>query len=518
MDRPILRACFVFLLLLLITASFGRTVGAPFLLYDDPQHVMNNVWLKEGSFWNFWQQPYFGLYIPVTYTLWTALYKLSSAAWAFHLANVLIHVLNAGLCFLILRRRFSWAPSLVAAGVFALHPMQLETVAWVACGRDLIGAAFGLAALQFALSSRRRLWPFAVVCFVLGTLAKPSLVVLPVALFILKPKYWRQSAFWLLACLPIIYITSQVQAGFVASHLEPLAIPERLLIVGDALGFYLGKLIYPWPMLPDYSRALNVVLQQQLWLTTMALSLIFLVATGVVWKIKGLQFIRGPLLFVVFAAPMLGFLPFLAQAQSTVADHYIYLSMLGLAYVAANLIEAKRWAVYPVVGLALIWSTLNWSESEHWLSDRNVFTHILEHNPNSYLAHANLGVMDFQASDMTSAERHFLSAIKLEPLLAIAPSNLAQLYWLTGQLGKITAEIAPLLQNAEFLRYNEHEISLNVLYQMVGRTAATTGNWPTAVTLYCKAAAKDRDPALLSEATRVFEAATKALGKPISCD
>jgi len=154
------------LLVLTVTAIvFARLPFFDFVVPDDRGNIFENPYFEKEStkgISSFWHEPHRGLYIPVTYTVWGLLVKLSFAAgWTdslaeipaapFHVANLLLHLAAAGVVFLILRRLFPGAPSLamaLGALVFAVHPLQVEPVAWATGLKDVLSGCLGLVSIH----------------------------------------------------------------------------------------------------------------------------------------------------------------------------------------------------------------------------------------------------------------------------------------------------------------------------------------------------------------------------------
>jgi len=282
------------LLLIIVTAVYGEVSWFHFLpFWDDDTNIHRNPLYSPLSWESiavFWKGPFQQLYIPVTYSAWGGLVALSRMFAGtgisfgpinplfFHAANLLVHLLSATMIFLILRRllagqffkeasgaRITGAAA-VGALVFALHPIQVEPVAWVSGLRDLLGGAFSLVAIACFLAfldeehrgARRWLsYATATLFLLLAFGSKPGSVVAP-AISLLAGwwlLYERQRSFlsllWLLpwfflAGLEVLLTSRSQPAAELAASLVPLW--ARPLVATDATAFYMGKLIWPaWP-------------------------------------------------------------------------------------------------------------------------------------------------------------------------------------------------------------------------------------------------------------------------------
>jgi len=421
-----------------------------------------------------------GLYIPVTYTVWGVLAFLGRVEdadqvgamlnpWVFHTANLLVHVCCAMVVFAIVRRLLGeqnrpsprpspgvpgegeirkwhdWAAG-VGALVFALHPVQVETVAWVSGMKDLLCGLFTLMAIwQYIeaateMRSRRVHYAIATVCFVLGFLCKPTAMVAPVMVgvidyFLMKRpgrEIGRWIALWVVLLIPMMIVARWVQSG---EGVPTSEIALRPLIAMDALAFYVYKLVWPAWLGMDYGRTPEfirthgaVVLGKMVpwiylsWVLTVGL------AVGV-WRSRVDYLRAGALLFVAGMLPTIGVVPFLFQYYSTTADHYLYLPMLGVGVVVAGVLAryraiAVRCVMVVVVVALAVRSSL---QTGYWADDLTLYTHDLVVNPKSVPANLNLGRVMLQRGDPTRALYYMERAVESNPNYKPARDQLAAL-------------------------------------------------------------------------------------------
>lgn len=465
-------------LILATTAVFGPVIGHQFLAYDDPVNVYKNPYLQARSLDNlmhFWRYPYEGLYTPLTYTLYAL------AAWApalltanptevvvpdprlFHSLNLLLHLLSVLMVWrilvLLLRRRrlgatgtdfdgnalpLEWA-ACGGALLFAIHPIQVEPVAWVAGFKDVLFGLFALVAIWHYLryvdvkmqpdtGRPPHAWlPYGLAtgAFVLALLAKPTAVVLPLIVWLLAAWGWRCAwrdqiagwSAWILIALAWGFLTRWVQPGTVLAFEPPGW--ARPLIAGDAVLFYLSKLVLPLRLGPDYGRSPQVVLEHGWLFFTGAVPVVL---AGWLWfKRKKLAWlVTAAGVFVIGLLPVLGLISFGFQRYSTVADRYVYLAMLGPALgLAWGLTRPKKKLAAIcgaiVLGLFLLLSA---RQIPHWHDSVKFFKHALQVNPNSFLAHNNLGFVLGEQGQDVEAIRHLNEALRLEPESPITHLNL----------------------------------------------------------------------------------------------
>jgi len=468
-------------LVLITVAVFWPVIGHQFLAYDDSVDVYKNPYLQVRSLDNllhFWRYPYEGLYTPLTYTIYAL------AAWApalltanpsaavipdprlFHSLNLLLHLLSVLIVWRILvlllgRTRLTgtgttgtdgdgnslplaWA-ACGGALLFAIHPIQVEPVAWVAGFKDVLFGLLSLVAIWFYLgyvdvkmrpgtgrpSHGRLRYGLATALFVLALLAKPTAVVLPLILWLLAAWGWRCSwrdqiaglSLWVIIALAWGLLTRWVQPGTVLVFEPPVW--ARPLIAGDAVFFYLSKLVFPLRLGPDYGRSPQVVLEHG-WLFLTGL-VPFALAGGLWFKRQKLSWlVTAAGVFVIGLLPVLGLISFGFQRYSTVADRYVYLAMFGPALALAwglTLPKKKPAAICGAIVLGFFLLRCAW-QIPYWHDTVTFFEHTLQVNGNSFLAHSNLGFVLAEQGQDVEAINHLNEALRLEPESPITHLNL----------------------------------------------------------------------------------------------
>jgi tetratricopeptide (TPR) repeat protein/type IV secretory pathway VirB2 component (pilin) len=448
------------LLALAAAAVFRPVLDAGFVNHDDGLHVFENRLLADTSpagLAMFWKQPYMRLYIPASYTLWMLQARLSkvpggpdigAAAYdpaVFHRTNLAVHIASVLLVFLILRRLVPGVlPAFLGGLLFAVHPLQAESVAWISEFKGLLAGLFTLAAALLCLEhgraasagARRTLYVLALLAFVLGFLSKPIAVVALAFLPILAMAGGRNRKEvlldilpWFVLAIPLIVLAKQAQPDAGLVYVTPVA--QRPLIALDALAFYLAKLAWPVNLGLDYGRTPAVVMARGwshlAWLAPPALGLLLWLSR------RRTDWLAAPLALVVAGLlPVLGLVPFEFQFLSTVADRYAYLPMLGaalgLALAAARadrLPGLRRTACLAGLGLGLVaLAGLATIQARTWNDNASLFTQALRVNPDSFVAHTNLGQVLRGAGRHEEAIAHFKDAWRLWPGYYLAPFNI----------------------------------------------------------------------------------------------
>lgn len=443
-------------MILIALFVFGKVTTYQFLNWDDDIHIYANPYLKKftlSNFLHFWKRPHEGLYIPLTYTLWMVQAKLSGIfppPFIFHLTNLIFHILNMLIVFLILRLlvKDDWSAS-AGALLFAIHPMQVESVAWISEFKGLLSAFFSLISIwQYtiygSISTNKEKWRkikqrvrppnihyfIATISFALAILAKPNAIAVPLVAGIINHSLLKRKLGesiqellpWVILTLPVIALTKFAQPE-AAENFTPNLL-QRLLIAGDAITFYANKLILPVSLGPDYGRTPKSILQSQ-WIYFTGV-LPYLLSAILAWK-KSKQWLVATIgIFAASLLPVLGFVPFSFQSISTVADRYIYLAMLGSALGIAWILCNQRNVVVRATCIFFLATLGIWSfhQIEHWKNSYVFFNHALAVNPNSIPAHNNLGNLLRDEGNIEEAITHYKKVLSLNPNDSIAHSNL----------------------------------------------------------------------------------------------
>ena len=460
------------LIVIVVLATFAPVCRHAFVTWDDNYTLNENPLIQHpspASLLFYWRHGFMDLYVPVTYTAWTGVAFVSQVIGhrdptgkldprVFHAASVLVHAVNALLVFGLLRLllRRAW-PAAAGALLFALHPVQVETVAWASGLKDLLCGMFSLIALgQYvraiqpaeagqadrSVQRRRAHYILGLAAMLLGMLSKPTAMVTPLMALILDllvlRRPWRKAlvsiAPYVALAVPCLIWTKLWQP---ANYLRHIPLWQRPLIAADALAFYLFKLLIPVHLAYDYSRAPWVVIGKGWAFFTWLLPATF-AATLLIFRKRAALLIAAALLLVAGVAPVLGFSTFDFEMISTVADHYLYLAMLGPALAAAwtlTLVPGRssfsatqpmaalpRWPAW-VAGLTLaVLAARSADQERYWQDSRTFFSHALAVTPQSWSSWYGLGCLSHtegrelaarataEAADLSSSSRDRLAA------------------------------------------------------------------------------------------------------------
>ncbi len=443
------------LLLLAGCVTFGYLLACDYTWWDDGNTVFENPLLNpvtwDGLLAN-WREPSYSIYIPLTYTAWSAIaliarmppdaYGISLNPVWFHAANVLFHLLSGLVVAAILRRLVANEMAvLIGALVYLLHPVQVESVAWISGLKDVLSGLLVLVAVLQYIAFRQdgkalRLW-MSIGAYALGLLAKPSAMTAPLVIgvidiLVLRTPWKRsiaQIAPFLLLAIPIAAIARLSQpAWFIDSPLW-----ARPLIAMDSLAFYIAKLVFPHPLVFDYGRPpWHVIEMGQIWYTPL-LTLAVLAITA--WLLINKRWLpaAGVLVFVAAPVHVLGLASFEFQDVSTVADHYLYVALLGPAILVAWTIDrrprwiAAAWLIVAALGVRAMIQTAVWRDHP------TLMLHALHYTPHGKVPANNLVSWSLRIRNLPDAQKYLEIALRNRPNEPLVLFNAMNVYLVAQQ-------------------------------------------------------------------------------------
>jgi len=449
----------VLLLALTTVAVYSRVRDHEFVNYDDGPYVYENPHVQagltgEGVKWAFTATHLYNWH-PLTWLshmLDCQLYGLDSGKH--HITSLLFHAANTVLLFLVLRRMTGalWRSVFVAA-LFALHPLHVESVAWVSERKDVLSTLFWLltmlAYVRYAEKPCPARYVPVLVLFALGLTAKPMLVTLPIVLLLLD--YWplgrverelsvagtKVGAYWKLVRekLPLFalaaassVITYLVQRyGGAVKTLEQFTPGARVGNAFVAYVKYIGKMFWPRALAPFYPHPGSALRPWQV----VAAVLVLVSVSALVYRLtrRHRYLGMGWAWYVVTLIPVIGILQ---VGTHEMADRYTYVPLVGLfVMVAWGVPElVARWR-YRRVGLGVsavaalsVLTVLTWHQVGHWRDSVTLFEHALRVTSNNALAHTNLGHALIEQGRTDEAVDHLTKAVTIQPGYVKARTNL----------------------------------------------------------------------------------------------
>jgi len=482
------RAIAFLALLSALLAAYGPALTGG-MLWDDDVHVtppelrsadgLRRILLEPGAT----QQ-----YYPLLYGAFWLEHRLwGDATLGYHLLNVLLHALSAFLLGLLLDR-LKVPGAWLAAGLFALHPVAVESVAWISEQKNTQSTAFLLAAalayVAFDESRSRRQWLLATLLFAGALGSKSATVTLPAALLVVL--WWRRGRLepkrdvvplrpWFALSGLMAATTVLVERRLISAVHEDwsLGAAERLLLAGRAVLFYLGKLVWPADLAFVYPRWRIDTGDASAWLWPVAAAAL----TVALWALRART--RAPLaawlLYAGTLAPVLGFFDVYVFRYSYVADHFQYVPMTAMCALAAAGL-ARAGARLPrgaaLAGAAALLAVLGARSREEAAEYRGAEVHyraILADNPDAFLARNNLGVLLLDTGREEEAVGMFEAGLATRPDSSELHHNLANALSASGRV----AEAVPHLEEALRLQPTLAEAANNLCNALrrLGRAA-----------------------------------------------
>jgi protein O-mannosyl-transferase len=441
--------------------------GTP--IWDDDAHLTKPELRSLQGLGRIWTQP--GAtqqYYPLVHTLFWVEHQLwGSWPAGYHLLSILLHCASALLLVRILRQ-LQIPGAWLAAAIFALHPIQAESVAWISELKNTLSGVFYfgsvLAYLKFDRTRDRGSYAVALALFIFGLMSKTVIATLPLAILIIfwwkrgklscKRDLWPLIPFFLLGTAVGVF-TAWVERNLIGAQGADFnyTIIERFLIAGRVIWFYLGKLIWPLDLIFVYPRwsVSQTVWWQYLYPAAALLLLIVSIRLSRRWRAP----LAGVLFFIVTLFPVLGFLNVYPFRYSLVADHFQYLASLGIiTLVAAGialLLKLGRHRVRPIgylwcLALVTSLAILTWRQSAMYTNIETLWQTTIERNPQAWMAHNNLGTVLLQNGQLDEAIVHFRKALEIAPDHADTRANLGSALLQKGDVDEAIAQYDKALE------------------------------------------------------------------------
>jgi tetratricopeptide (TPR) repeat protein len=493
-------------LIVLITLVVYASALRGGFVWDDSL-IVNNRLVKAGDglhrFWFTTQAPD---YYPLTWSLWWVEWRLwGNHAVGYHVVNVLLHAVNAILAWTILRR-LKIPGAWLAGLVFAIHPVNVATAAWISEQKNTLSMLLYLIAillyLEFDEDGRWRWYGLSLVAFLLALLSKTAAVMLPVVL--LGCVWWRHGricrqdlvrvapffAWSLVLGLVTVWFQHNRVLGGYAVRTDSFLV--RLVAAGWIQWFYLYRAVWPFDLNVIYPR----------WQIDAASGVLYVPGAILVgclvlfwWKRntwgRPLLFAFG--YFVVTLLPVLGFIDQGFYGVSLVADHWQYYSIIGIIALMTGTGAAiyERWGKqFRCVGVAagiavvIVLATAAWARSGVYTDSRTLWQNTLSKNPNAWLAQNNLGFILASEGDLADATLHYEQALRLNPNYAGAHNNLGTVLMRTGRVPEAIEH---------FQRAVDIEPDWAAAHNNLGGAFLQTGNIPDALQQFGRAIQIDPD-------------------------
>lgn len=441
----------IVLIVLVTTVAFFPSLSNGFTNWDDDSYVTENPDIRHldiKSVVKAFSSFYAGAYLPLTIISYSVEFRFFGLdPRAYHLTNLILHVLNCLLIFwlLILLTKSVWA-SLFAALLFAVHPLRVESVAWVSERKDVLYSFFYLGSVITYLyrreKNRRGFFILSILLALLSVLAKSMAVTIPLALILidfLERRRFNRSVwiekipyFAISAVFLVIAIFSQSAAGAMSEETS-FSFFQNAVLAAYSLTFYLFKTVLPvklsgvYPLPQALGQAINAATLLSLAVVAGIAALLFMYGRRSRAVLFGCGFFIGTLLPVIQIVP----------AGQVIAERYTYVASFGIFYLVAVFLDRaaglrdlttvsrrdrRFWSV-ACGAVIIILSVLTWSRTQVWHDSITLWSNVISHYTRIPLAYNNRGLAHHARGNHRPALSDFDEAIRLDPEYVLAYNN-----------------------------------------------------------------------------------------------
>jgi protein O-mannosyl-transferase len=441
------------LLVILTFITYAPALHCGFVWDDNSHFLENHAVTASDGLRDIWTSFVLAIYYPLTFTVFWLIYQLEGPnPFPFHVVTLALHAVNAVLL-LFLLRRLNIRGALVVAALWAVHPVNVESVAWATELKNTLSGAWFFASLLCFLRYERepkcKWFVGALLCFAAALLSKSSTVMLPAVLLLFA--WWQRGRVVRVDVVRILpFLALSLAASFVAIWAQvrekvsqgvardwSLQFPERLIVAGKDVWFYVGKTVWPADLIFIYPRWSHDAHALTEWLP-----LAGAVATGIIlWRFKctgpGRAAIFALGYFVVALSPVLGFFDQYFYRYSFVADHFQYLasiSLIALAVAATGRLARERQSqVVLGVTAGAILVVLSWQHCAAFQNSETLWRDTIAKNPKCRMAHNNLGNILLRLGKVQEAIDQYEQVLQVNPNDAEAHANLGNALLQSGK-------------------------------------------------------------------------------------
>jgi tetratricopeptide (TPR) repeat protein len=466
-------------------------------IWDDDSHLTENLSLRSvDGLHKIWTKPGFSeQYYPLTFTgFWAEYHLWKLQPLGYHLVNILLHAVNAILLWRVLRR-LEVPGAWLAAAIFALHPVEVESAAWITELKNVLSGMFSLlSVLAFfrfrPLSAAEppargdwRFYPVATLLFIGALLSKTAVCCLPVVVLVLI--WWKQDRVTMRDVLALIpWFAASLILGLITVWVEhnpanasvtslPLSIVEHCLLAGRVLWFYASKVFWPRQFTFVYPRwEIDAGAAWQYLFPVAALAVV--IALWLLRRRIGKGPLAGVLCFAAMLMPVLGFCGVYYFRFSYVADHFQYLAGIGLITLATGTgatisqrAGRQGRALGALIGtiVLLMLGVFTWRQAHGYRNLETLWRDTLTKNPNAWLAHNNLSIILLQEGRIEDAIGHYEQALRLKPDYAEAHYNLGLALWQAGRAREAIAQYEQALRFKPDYAWAHNNLGAALLWQ-----------------------------------------------------
>ena len=468
--------------------ALSSSLGNGFTNWDDQEYVTNNPLIRTLSwdnikiiFTTFYKEDFRHPLVLLSFAVEYHFFGLNP--FIYHLDNLLLHMANAFLVFMLVHALSkNYVSALLAGLLFGVHPLHVESVAWVSERKDVLFALFYLSSMLLYLRYGERggkgYYLLALLLFALALLSKAMAVTLPVVLLLcdyLKGRSFDRKT--VLEKVPFLFIALLfvVDTLFIFHSTDQIktthlfSLHDNILTACRSVVWYLTKTVAPFSLSALYPRVEAVGILE-------VLSLLFLVAAAVALTYST-RYTRkalfGALFFIITILPVLKLIPF-GAGGAPVADRYMYIPAIGLFFMAGEGVNTlllrkaggeggKRLLMLFVVVVIAVLGILSFQRSTVWHDDVTLWSDVVKKYPDTVVAHYNLGRFYQQQGMLDEAVAAYGNALRLNPLLVSVRNNRGTAL---GQMGEYRRALAEFREVLRIDPYNI-EAGINLAYASI---------------------------------------------------
>ncbi len=428
-------------------------------IWDDDAHITRSTLQSLHGLFQIWTQP--GTtqqYYPLLHSLfWFEHILWGDTALFYHLANILLHAL-AALLLVITLRKLSIPGAWLTGILFIIHPIFVESIAWISEEKNTVSAIFYFSAaytyIKYSESKINKYYALATGLFVLALLTKSVTATLPAVLILLT--WWKTGKItwkenikpltpWFIVGILSGLFTAWVEVNLVGAHGSEylLTFPEKFLLSTRILCFYLGKIVLPLNLSFIYEHWRISLFDSGAYYYVIITAFLLVACIGLyaleskIKSVKNRTPIAALLYFSFTLFPVLGFFNIYPFRYAYVADHFQYLASLGLITPLCSLLwieikspslSRRSAAICSTAIIITVLGYLTYKQSSNYSDAKTLYTSTLRTNPTCWMAHNNLGTILLNENKLDEAAFHYQEALRLDPSLVGPHANLGTIY------------------------------------------------------------------------------------------
>lgn len=433
-------------LVVIVLLSYYKVIHCDFVWDDKILYLSQERLIQKFNLMELFIPQKDRMFIPITYTFWKLVGEFGGISNGdfqplhFHIFNLILHLINSVLAFFIIRQILKDdLLTFIGAIVFALHPIQVESVAWISEARGLLSACFGFVAIllniKYLSLSQKSYFVFILLFLILSMLSKPSGLVFPLILVVYNVMNSNEISFigffkrnwgYLILMIPFVFIAGFGESTKMVEFEAPIWLRPVLFL--NSIGFYIYKVVLPFDFSPGYGLSPKYLLSHPNYLLFSLVGIV-VILSFFLFKDKTIRF--SILIFVIGFFPVSNLITFYYQYWSTVADRYVYVSMLGIGflipYLLGQFFKVKRIPIIVLLGILL--AVLTEQEIKKWHNEFSLWSDCIEKYPNR-IPHPYLGrgLIFQEMKRYREAINDFTQCIRIDSTYLFAYYNRGNVY------------------------------------------------------------------------------------------